>query len=322
MTPKFGFNKRLYWPVCRAYARHILGDKPADRVYRTLCTLQFVRSHRFWPDFVHPRRFSEKLWSRMFYERDPLLTVLSDKLGVRDYVEAKVGPDYLVPLLWSGENPDAIPYDELPASFVIKATHGCSYNIIVKDKSQLDREKTRRQLLHWLDQNYCQDYRLGAEWGYKNIRPSILVEAFIEDDGKVPIDYKFWCFAARVECATVHMDRFEKHRVRTMDRNFNSYAYPFPLDDGSGDCRRPVNFERMLKVAETLAEGFEFMRVDLYNLQGRIYFGEMTAYPAGIHPLQLATEQDYALGRKWRHAGKPLQSGQAAARALYHPGVR
>ncbi len=300
MALKFGFNKHLYWPVCRAYARHFLGDKPADAVYRSLCTLHFLRSNRFWPNFVHPRRFSEKLWSRMFDERDPLLTTLSDKLHVRGYVAEKVGSHFLIPLLWSGEKPEAIPFDELPGRFVIKASHGCGYNIIVKNKEQLDQAKTRLQLREWLGRNYCQDHRLGAEWGYKNIRPSILVEAFVGDDGKVPVDYKFWCFGARVECTTLHLDRFEKHRVRTMDRNFEPYAYPFPLDDGSGACRCPSNYERMIEVAESLAEGFDFVRVDLYNVQGRIYFGEMTVYPCGIHPLRLAAETDYLLGRKWK----------------------
>lgn len=295
-----GLNKLLFWPICRAYARHMVGDKPADAIYRSLCALHFRRKYRFWPDFVRPRRFSEKLWSRMLLERDPLLTVVSDKLRVRDYVAAKVGPDYLIPLLWSGEKPEQIPYDDLPEKFVIKANHGCKYNIIVKDKRQLDQASTRLQLEQWLAQNYCQDLGLGTEWGYKNIKPSIIVESYIEESGRAPVDYKFWCFSGRVEYITLHIDRFQKHTVRTLDRNFKPSEYAFPLDNGSGEYQLPANCEEMLKVAESLAKGFDFMRVDLYNIQGRIFFGEMTPYPLGIYPFALPASLDYALAEKWK----------------------
>jgi hypothetical protein len=297
---KPGLNRLLYWPICRAYARHIVRDKPADAIYRSFCALHFRRKYRFWPNFVHPRRFSEKLWSRMLHERDPLLTVVSDKLRVRDYVAGKVGPDYLIPLLWSGQKPEQVPFDNLPQKFVIKANHGCKYNIIVTDKRQLEQANTRRQLEQWLTQNYCLDFGLGTEWAYKNIKPSIIVETFLEESGRVPVDYKFWCFSGRVECVTLHFDRFQRHTVRTLDRDYKPYAYAFPLDDGSGECQRPANAEEMLRVAESLAEGFDFMRVDLYNLQGRIFFGEMTPYPLGIYPFLLPARLDYALAEKWK----------------------
>ncbi|WP_446788318.1 ATP-grasp fold amidoligase family protein [Macellibacteroides fermentans] len=93
--------------------------------------------NRFWPNFVKPRRFSEKLWSRQLHERSPKLTMISDKLLVRDYAASKVGVNYLVPLLWLGGNPEKIPFDELPNKFVIKTNHGCGYNIIVFDNSKI-----------------------------------------------------------------------------------------------------------------------------------------------------------------------------------------
>ena len=119
-----GLFKVLHWPICRAYARHFVGDKPADALFRSLCSLQFWRVHRYWPNFVEPRSFSEKLWSRMLHERDPMFTLISDKLRVRDYVANKVGPDYLIPLLWTGENAEQIPFGQLPSKFVIKTNHG------------------------------------------------------------------------------------------------------------------------------------------------------------------------------------------------------
>lgn len=95
------------------------------------------------------------------YDRDPRLTMLADKLHVRDYVACKVGSNYLIPLLWSGDKPEDIPFDELPLRFVIKTNHGCSYNIIVKDKTQLDYKQIKKQLKKWIETNFCQDTFLG-----------------------------------------------------------------------------------------------------------------------------------------------------------------
>ena len=300
MTLKSILYDMLYLKPCRAYARCFVGDKPADAVYRFLCSLQFLRAHHFWPNFVHPRRFTEKLWSRMLHDRDPLLTVIYDKLRVRDYVAAKVGSDCLVPLLWSGEKPEQIPFEQLPSKFVIKATHGCSYNIIVEDKKQIDERKIRWQLAQWLKENYGQDFLLGIEWFYRNIKPSIIIEEFLEENGKPPMDYKFFCFSGRVEFITLHFDRFEKHTTATVDRNFAPHEFRYQFDQYTGTLQRPPNFEAMLRVAESLAEEFDFMRVDLYNLNGRIVFGELTRYPGGVTVKFLPVRQDYILGEKWK----------------------
>ena len=296
-----GLYKRLYWPICRSYARR-LGDRPADALLRFLCMLQFRRVYHFWPDFVHPKRFSEKLWSRMLHERDPLFTLISDKFSVQDYVANRVGKEVLIPLLWSGENPDKIPFDELPLKFVIRANHGCGYNIIVKDKAQLDRKKANRQLKKWLGENFGQDKFLGTEWGYKNVRPTIIIESFMEQNGKAPMDYKFYCFCGSVEVLTLHFDRFEGHKTRAFNRNFDPYEFRYDFDQWNGECRRPPNFEAMVQLAESLAEGFDFMRVDLYRLDNKIYFGELTPYPAGVSSFRGfdIKSMDCVLGEKWK----------------------
>lgn len=302
MNPINGLYKLLYWPICRAYARHFVGDSPADALLRGLCSLQFRRVHRYWPNFVHPRSFSEKLWSRMLHERDPKFTLISDKLRVRDYVTKKVGSEYLIPLLWHGDKPEEIPFDELPLKFVIKINHGCKYNIIVNDKKQLDQTNTTRQLNKWLGENFCQDTYLGIAWGYKNIRPAIIVESFIEHNGKPPVDYKFYCFSGRVEILTLHFDRFEEQKIRTFDRNFEPHEFRYAFKQYNGECQCPPNFESMVQLAECLAEGFDFIRVDLYSQENRIYFGELTPYPGGVSYLRGfdVASADYVLGEKWK----------------------
>ena len=302
MNPISGLFKLMYWPICRLYAKYMIGDKPADAVMRFLCVLQFWRVYRFLPNFVHPRRFSEKLWHRMLLDRDHRLTMLSDKLRVRDYVAKKARSEYLIPMLWSGDNPEKIPFNALPSKFVIKTNHGCGYNIIVKDKIQLDREKARRQLKKWLGENFCQDKYLGTEWGYKNIKPSIIIEASLEDDGKAPVDYKFYCFSGRVEILTLHFCRFEEHKTMAFDRNFKAYEFSSDFNQYGGEIKQPLNFEEMVQIVETLARGFDFIRVDLYNVRGRVYFSEYTPYPAGVSSFRGLDLKslDYILGEKWK----------------------
>ena len=267
---------------------------------RVLCGCQFWWVNGYFPRFVHPRSFSEKLWSRMLHERDPLLTLISDKLRVREYVAARVGHDYVIPLLWSGCKAEDIPFDSLPRQFVIKTNHGCGYNIIVKDKAQLDQAKVRRQVTEWLGENFGRDTYLGIAWGYSNIKRSILIESFIEENGRVPTDYKCWCFGGRVEFISLHFGRFESHTTLSVDRNFEPGGLSFALPIHGDDYERPAHYREIVRVAERLAERFDFIRVDLYSVGNRIYFGELTPYPGGVAARFEPESVDYVLGAKWK----------------------
>lgn len=296
-----GLVKVLYWPICRAYSRY-LGDRPADALLRGLCSLQFLKEYHFWPNFVRPHRFSEKVWSRQLHERDPQLTMISDKLRLRDYVANKVGGDYLIPLLWNGENPEEIPFDELPNNFVIKTNHGCGFNIIVKDKMQLDVEKAKRQLNAWLGTNYCNDTFLGIAWGYRNVKPHIIIESFIGENGKVPVDYKLFCFSGQIEYFKIDFDRFEGHSEVFFDKELNRLNL---VEKGlilyQGDIDLPAKFDDMIRVAVSLSEGFDFIRVDLFYVNNKIFFSELTPYPGGVSAVFVPDKYDYDFGEKWKH---------------------
>lgn len=286
-------------PLCRMYAR-CLGDNPADPFMSFLCSIAFWRMHCYWPKFKNPKSFSEKVWHRMLYSRDPLFTMVSDKWRVRDYVTTKVGSIYLIPLLWHGDILTDIPFDGLPQQFVIKANHGCGYNIIVKDKTQVDIPNIKKQLKQWLTENFCLDKYLGTEWSYKNIQPHIIVESFIDDKGKIPLDYKFFCFAGRVEFVLMTFDRFGDVAEKHFDRSFT----PLDLWNGAqqyeGEITRPANYEQMLNVADALARDFDFIRVDLYSVGDKIYFGELTCNPAGGLARFIPKEYDFIFGEKWK----------------------
>jgi hypothetical protein len=286
-------------PLSRSYARYILGDKPADKIMGFLSSLYFWKVHGYWPDFKNPRSFSEKIWNRMLFNRDPIWTMVSDKMRVREYVVSKVCSEYLIPVLWSGDNPNEIPFSKLPLSFVIKANHGCKYNIIVKDKTQLDVAGTKFKLKKWLETNYCQSSLVGAEWAYKNIDPVLMVEAFLDCNGTPPLDYKFFCYSGRAEFLQVSFDRFGDASERFLDKDFCAIDLWNGLKLFQGKIDRPDNYKEMVQVAETLALDFEFIRVDLYNVNGRIFVGELTCYPAGGIARFIPQKYDFIFGDKW-----------------------
>jgi hypothetical protein len=238
----------------------------------------------------------------MLFNRDPRLTLFSDKWRVREYVADRVGEQYLIPLLWQGTDPEKIPFDALPSRFVIKATHGCGYNIIVRDKSQLDRVGSILQLKYWLLEDYGSGIYLGVQWGYRNVKPSIIVEEFLGSSDRVPWDYKIYCFSGRVHFVEIHMDRFENHIARMLDRDFNPVELRVSSIAFQGKVPLPENREELIRVAEALAEGLDFMRVDLYAVDGRVYFGEMTCYQGGGCNRFGTREWDFWLGRKWQLA--------------------
>ena len=295
-------SKRLYWPLCRAYARH-LDDQPADALLRLLCSLEFYRVYGFWPNLVKPRRFSEKVWSRQLHDRDPRLTLVSDKWRVRDYVARTVGEKLLVPLVWHGSTPEEIPFDELPGRFVIKANHGCDYNIIVKNGAQLDRVEVVARLKSWMSENFGQDAGLGIAWGYTNITPHIIIENFLGHCDDAPEDFKLFCFSGRVEFFKIDFDRFGDHATRYFNRELESLdLVEAGLTMRQGRIDIPENIAELIQVAESLSKGFDFIRVDLYNVDGKIYFGELTAYPGGISDRFEPCHYDTVLGDRWRSA--------------------
>jgi hypothetical protein len=292
--------RTTYLPFCRAYSRYFVGNKAADPILGWFTSMHFWRTHGYWPQLKAPRSFDEKVVARMLYDRNPLWTQLSDKIRVRDYVADKVGSDILIPLLWTGRIPQEIPFDELPEQFVLKTNHGCTYTIIVKEKAHLDFPHARSKLRTWLNENFCYDYALGTAWAYRNICPAILIESFITDDGTVPRDYKFFCFNGKVEAFKLDFDRYTEHSVRFFDRECQ------PLDvhevgHKPYDCtvELPHNMQEMIEVAERLAQGFDFIRVDLYSVKGRIFFGELTPYPGGGEGRWDPRSVDFLWGSKW-----------------------
>ena len=266
-------------PIRRFFLRHL-------RKMRFLPSKLYVKYHYEYftgkvLDLQNPTEFNAKIeWYKVFY-RPKILNQLVDKYAVRTFVEKKIGVEYLNEVYGVYENAEDVPLDSLPNQFVVKATHTSSHNLIVADKSKLNKEKAIKKFKKWLSKN--QYYRIGQEWAYKDVQPRIIVEKFLKEDGKSSlVDYKFYCFDGKAKFIDVHIDRDEDHKQGCFDLEYNllpfgkSKSYK-SIADG---IEKPSNLDEMTRCAETLAEDLPFVRVDFYSINGKTIFGEMTFYPS------------------------------------------
>jgi hypothetical protein len=222
-----------------------------------------------------PRTYNEKLQWLKLYGMTPLHTRLSDKYRVRGWVAEKLGSDWLVPLLGVWDRAEDIPFDTLPERFALKANHGSKYNLIVEDKSRLDRARVIRQAGEWLRYDYA--FCNGYEMQYRGIRRRLIAEEYLENSGGELYDYKFWCFHGRVELISMYSNRAAGLCQMFYDRDWQPAPVRGRFPPPPVLSPRPGNLEDMIAASEKLARGFPHVRVDLYRLDsGKLYFGEMT----------------------------------------------
>lgn len=229
----------------------------------------------------NPVTYNEKIQWLKLYDSTNLKTTLSDKYLVREWVEERIGPDYLIPLLGVWNSSDDINFEELPDSFVLKCNHGCGYNIVIKDKLTVNYESVRAVLSKWMEINDA--FLFGFELQYKNITRRIIAEQYIEQmDGDL-LDYKIHVFNGEPKIIHVIGERdAEKHTAKEifLDTNWEvSELMYHTYEKFAPKPLRPDNIEEMLNVARKLGHGFSYVRVDLYNISGQILFGEMTFTP-------------------------------------------
>lgn len=229
----------------------------------------------------NPRSFNEKIQWLKLYDTTPLKTKLADKYLVRGWIEEKIGEKYLIPLIGRFDSLNDIDIDVLPEKFVLKANHGSGCNMIVKNKKELDWMEAKRNFEKWMSINYA--WMQGLELQYKDIKPMILIEEYIENNGNNLFDYKIYCFNGKAKYIQVMGDRdIKKHLAKeafyNVDWKKQDFTQTYPQYENENI--RPKNLEEMIKIAEILAEDFTYVRVDLYELDdGTIKFGEMTFTP-------------------------------------------
>jgi len=224
-----------------------------------------------------PRLLSEKLqWLKLYYQKD-VMRKCSDKYEVREHVKNILGGNLLNTLIASYDSVDEICLDDLPDKFVLKVTHGSGQNLIVADKSKIDWGYESRILKSYMKFNH---YFEGREWAYKGIKPRIICEAYLDENGKSPIDYKFFCFNGEPEFIAYDLDRFSEHRRNIYDINWNLLPFEFRYPAFDDEVKKPEKLDEMVTYARKLAQEFPFVRVDFYYVNDTIYFGELTFYPS------------------------------------------
>lgn len=263
----------------------------------TYLKIKFFITLGYKLDLNNPLSFNEKLqWIKLNYHNS-LMTICCDKVLVKDYVKAIIGKEFIIPTIEIWDNPENIDFNVLPSQFVIKCNHNSGKGMIVcENKNNLNYTKAKEKIISGFDENF---YTYNYEWPYKNIIKKIIVEEYLKDeDGTGLIDYKFYCFDGEPTYLVIASNRKKGVKFDYFDIDLN----PLPFQQGGKkafyDSRNIKNYKQMVEIAKKIAKGFPHVRVDLYNIDGKIYFGEMTFFDSGGFGKFKPRKWDYIFGNK------------------------
>ena len=224
-----------------------------------------------------PKTFNEKLQWLKLYNRKDIYTTMVDKIAVKDFVKAAIGEEYVIPTLGVWESFDEIDFDSLPNQFVLKCNHDSGSVVLCRDKATFDKENAREVLTRGLAQNA---YYFGREWPYKNVKPQIFAEAFMQDGVYefLPV-YKIFCFDGQPKIVqTIQNDKQPNETVDYFDTDWNRLDLRQEFPNSETPVERPEKLEKMLELAGKLSAGEPFLRVDFYMVNGKLYFSEFTFF--------------------------------------------
>lgn len=251
------------------------------------------------PNLKNPKNFNEKMTKlKLSYANNKTVSKCSDKYEAREYVKSKGLENILNELYFVCDKVEDIDFNKLPNQFALKCTHGCAYNVICGDKKNLNIEETKRKLNSYLNEKYG---LATQELHYLNIKPRIICEKYLCDEsGKMPIDYKIYCFNGEAKCILVCSERDKKLKLSYYDLKWNRKNYEKKNWSSTKEFNKPKELEKMIAYAEKLADAFEFVRVDFYNKDGKIIFGELTFTPACCCAPYYSKEGNIELGSKMK----------------------
>ena len=291
------YKKILRTPAMRAAALNALRFLPDPIMLKLQYRIKLGRSL----NLDNPVRFTEKLqWYKINY-RNPVMQQCVDKYKVREYVKSKGLEDTLVPLYAHYDSIEQVEWEQLPDRFVIKTQNGGGgLNVVVcPDKSRLDIEGINRKL-------QCKKKKTrygGREWAYYGSEPGIVVEELLVNRERPEAginDYKFFCYSGKPEYIIVDVDRYIGHKRNFYDTEWNNLHITSDCPASDREIEKPENLEEMLQVASTLSEDFPYVRVDLYNADGKVYFGELTFYPWSGYVQYTPDEWDFRFGEDFK----------------------
>ncbi len=278
---------------------------------------QILRALRFIPDkqmlqlqyriktgrklnLKSPKRYTEKIqWYKLYYRND-LMPICVDKYRVREFIESKGLANNLVKLYAVYDKPEEINLNNLPDKFILKTSNGSGTNIICRDKRQINEIDIQKTVKSFLQQTSSS---AGREWVYKKNTPKIIVEELLEDpetlDGAIN-DYKFLCFNGKPEYIVLDVERFTEHKRNIYDIEWHNLHIASDCPCATSNYLPPKNLKEMLRVAEILCQDFPAVRVDLYSIQGKVYFGELTFFPWSGYVIYTPDSFDYEMGEKFK----------------------
>ncbi|WP_303965657.1 ATP-grasp fold amidoligase family protein [Sporosarcina ureae] len=275
--PHLGFNQKLNFLSDKTYLKLLFRSRMKKRL-----------------NLEEPETFSEKLQYLKLYDRNPLYTKLVDKYEVREYISNTIGEEYLVPLYGVWEEFEDIDFAKLPNQFVLKTTHDSGGVVICQNKQKLDLEKAKKIINKSLHKNY---YYEGREWPYKNVQARIICEKYLKDYSATGIkDYKFLCFHGEPAIMIVATGPQDNRTKDFYDLNFNPINVKQMYPNNPFEIKKPEHFDRMISLSRTLSANIPHVRVDFYEIDGKIFFGELTFYHfSGMVDFQ-PKNYDYELG--------------------------
>lgn len=252
-----------------------------------------------WPSFSNPKSFTEKIQWLKLNNRNPLYSTLVDKYRVKEYVSSVIGEEYVIPTYAVFNSIESLDIATLPNRFVLKWNHDSGSVVICKDKSNFDLEKARKKLARGQRKN---GFWYGREWPYKNVLPVIIAEQFMEDANAVNtdlVDYKFYCFNGVPKYCQVIRDRRTNETIDFYDMDWNHMPFVGlnkKCKNGEKAVLKPAYLNVMIDICNKLASSSPFTRVDLYYINGKVYFGEITLFPASGFGVFTPKEWDLRLG--------------------------
>jgi hypothetical protein len=279
-----------------AFTRTISLPAARPRRFPLKLSLMHLWRNGHLPDLAEPTTFNELVQARKLTDRDPRLPLLADKVAVKEHVAQRLGKEWVIPTLWYGTELPLVP--EWPLPFVLKSSHGCCQCAFVRTGEE-NWPAIRRRARRWLKKSYG---GILDEWLYRELKPGLLVEPFVGRTCALPVDYKFFVFGGRAEFIQVDTDREHDHKRVIFDRRWRAIPCELQFPMEPREIRPPANLQRMIEAAETLGRGFDFVRVDLYEVEEQPMFGELSFYPgSGLDRFRPA-QFDTLFGEYWLRA--------------------
>lgn len=270
--------------------------------YSLFIRIMFRQKVGYWPNLKHPKTFCEKIQVlKLKSKAHPEFTKMVDKVDAKVFVASIIGEEYIIPTIGVWDHFDDIDFESLPDNCIIKCAHDSSKGVVIRDHTHVDVPSLKKRMEHYQRQNY---YSKNREYPYKNVPRRIIAEKYlVNGTDKELMDYKFFCFNGRAEYVQIIANRTTDETIDFYDREWKHQEFIGlnPKAHHSVELHhRPDNYIEMFEVADRLSKaiGFPFVRIDLYNVNGKIYFGEITFFPAGGMGMIKPSRWDYILGNK------------------------